>query len=293
VTIVIQRLLDVLSVGSTYALLALGLTLVYSVMNLINFAYGMMLVWSAFVAMVLVNAGVPTPLVLVTCVVFSALLSVAVGRVAFRPFLTAPPVTLLITSFGVELVLQYVALVIFGENPRILKVPTYLSQVYHVGGVRIPNSELTTIVTALIVVGGLYLVLNRTRFGIRIRAAAEQPEIARLMGISPGLILIAVFAISGAIAGVVGLLWFAQVGAITPRSDLDPTFKAFVAIVLGGLGNARGAVVGGLALGAIEVLLSAVLPDAALGYSDAIVFGSVIAILLWRPTGLVGVSTSL
>lgn len=292
-TIVIQRLLDVLSVGSTYALLALGLTLVYSVMNLINFAYGMMLVWSAFVAVVLVNAGVPTPLVLVTCVVFSALLSVAVGRVAFRPFLTAPPVTLLITSFGVELVLQYVALVIFGENPRILKVPTYLSQVYHVGGVRIPNSELTTIVTALIVVGGLYLVLNRTRFGIRIRAAAEQPEIARLMGISPGLILIAVFAISGAIAGVVGLLWFAQVGAITPRSDLDPTFKAFVAIVLGGLGNARGAVVGGLALGAIEVLLSAVLPDAALGYSDAIVFGSVIAILLWRPTGLVGVSTSL
>jgi branched-chain amino acid transport system permease protein len=290
VTIVLQRLLDVLSVGSTYALLALGLTLVYSVMNLINFAYGMMLVWSAFVAVVLVNAGVPTVLI---CIAFSALLSVAVGRVAFRPFLTAAPVTLLITSFGVELLLQYAALVIFGENPRILKVPAYLTQVYHVGGLRIPTSELATIVTALLVVAALYLVLNRTSFGIQIRAAAELPDVARLMGISPGLVLTAVFAISGVIAGVVGLLWFAQVGAITPRSDLDPTFKAFIAIVLGGLGNTRGAIVGGLALGAIEVLLSAVLPNSALGYSDAIVFAIVIGILLLRPSGLVGVSASL
>jgi branched-chain amino acid transport system permease protein len=293
VTIVLQRLLDVLSVGSTYALLALGLTLVYSVMNLINFAYGMMLVWSAFVAVVLVNAGVPTALVVLICIAFSALLSVAVGRVAFRPFLTAAPVTLLITSFGVELLLQYAALVIFGENPRILKVPAYLTQVYHVGGLRIPTSELATIVTALLVVAALYLVLNRTSFGIQIRAAAELPDVARLMGISPGLVLTAVFAISGVIAGVVGLLWFAQVGAITPRSDLDPTFKAFIAIVLGGLGNTRGAIVGGLALGAIEVLLSAVLPNSALGYSDAIVFAIVIGILLLRPSGLVGVSASL
>jgi branched-chain amino acid transport system permease protein len=293
VTIVLQRLLDVLSVGSTYALLALGLTLVYSVMNLINFAYGMMLVWSAFVAVVLVNAGVPTALVVLICIAFSALLSVAVGRVAFRPFLTAAPVTLLITSFGVELLLQYAALVIFGENPRILKVPAYLTQVYHVGGLRIPTSELATIVTALVVVAALYLVLNRTSFGIQIRAAAELPDVARLMGISPGLVLTAVFAISGVIAGVVGLLWFAQVGAITPRSDLDPTFKAFIAIVLGGLGNTRGAIVGGLALGAIEVFLSAVLPNSALGYSDAIVFAIVIGILLLRPSGLVGVSASL
>ena len=292
-TIVLQRLLDVLSVGSTYALLALGLTLVYSVMNLINFAYGMMLVWSAFVAVVLVNAGVPTVLVVLTCIAFSALLSVVVGRVAFRPFLTAPPVTLLITSFGVELLLQYAALVIFGENPRILKVPAYLTHVYHLGGLRIPTSELATIITALVVVAALYLVLNRTSFGIQIRAAAELPDVARLMGISPGLVLTAVFAISGVIAGLVGLLWFAQVGAITPRSDLDPTFKAFVAIVLGGLGNTRGAIVGGLALGAIEVFLSAVLPNSALGYSDAIVFAIVIGILLLRPSGLVGVSTSL
>ena len=291
--LVLQRLLDIFSVGSTYALLALGLTLVYSVMNLINFAYGMMLVWSAFIAVVLVNANVAPPVVLLACIVFSALLSVGVGRLAFRPFLTAPPVTLLITSFGVELVLQYAGIVIFGENPRILRVPGALNVVIHAGGVRLPVSELTTIAVATLAFALLYLTLNRTNFGIQIRAAAELPDVARLMGVSPGVVLTTVFAISGVIAGLVGVLWFAQVGAVTPRSDIDPTFKAFIAIVLGGLGNVRGAIVGGLVLGAIEVLLNAVLPAGAIGFTDAIVFATVIAILLFRPSGLVGVSAGL
>ena len=291
--LVLQRVLDALSVGSTYALLALGLTFVYSVMNLINFAYGMMLVWSAFIAVVLVNANLPAPLVLLACVVFSALLSVGVGRLAFQPFLTAAPVTLLITSFGVELVLQYAAIVVFGENPRILQVPPVFNQVMHLGDVRLPVSELTTIGAAVIVFALLYLVLNRTSFGMQIRAAAELPDMARLMGVSPGTVVTAVFAISGIIAGLVGVLWFAQVGAVTPRSDIDPTFKAFIAIVLGGLGNTRGAIVGGLALGAIEVFLSAALPPNAIGYIDGIVFATVIAILLFRPAGLVGVSAGL
>jgi branched-chain amino acid transport system permease protein len=292
-TVVIQRVVDALSVGSTYALLALGLTLVYSVMNLINFAYGMLLVWTALVAVPLINAGLPAALVAAICLAFATGLSIAMGRVAFRPFLTAPPVTLLITSFGVELVLQYGALLFFGENPRILQVPDFLTQVLFIGGLRIPAIELTTIGTAAIVVVGLYWLLNRTFFGVQIRAAAEQPDVARLMGISPGRVLTVVFAISGLIAGVVGLLWFAKVGAITPRSDLDPTFKAFVAIVLGGLGNTRGAIVGGLVLGGLEVFLSAILPFAALGYSDAIVFLTVIWILLLRPRGLIGPSAGL
>jgi len=292
-TVVIQRVVDALSVGSTYALLALGLTLVYSVMNLINFAYGMLLVWTAMVAVPLINAGLPAAVVAVICLAFATGLSIAMGRVAFRPFLTAPPVTLLITSFGVELVLQYGALVFFGENPRILRVPDFLTQVLFIGGLRIPAIELTTIATAAIVVVGLYWLLNRTFFGVQIRAAAELPDVARLMGISPSRVLTVVFAISGLIAGVVGLLWFAKVGAITPRSDLDPTFKAFVAIVLGGLGNTRGAIVGGLVLGGLEVFLSAILPFVALGYSDAIVFLTVIWILLLRPRGLIGPSAGL
>ncbi len=287
-TELIQRVVDALSVGSTYALLALGLTLVYSVMNLINFAYGMLLVWTALLAVPLIDSGLPAELVVAICLAFTTLLSIAMGRAAFRPFLTAPPVTLLITSFGVELVLQYGALLFFGENPRILRVPTFLNEVLFIGGVRVPAIELITIATAGIVVLGLYALLNRTFFGMQIRAAAEQPDVARLMGISPARVLTIVFAISGLIAGVVGLLWFAKVGAITPRSDLEPTFKAFISIVLGGLGNTRGAIVGGLTLGALEVGLSAILPPEAIGYTDAIVFLVVILILLLRPRGLIG-----
>jgi branched-chain amino acid transport system permease protein len=284
----IQHVVDALSVGSTYALLALGLTLVFSVMNLINFAYGMMLVWSAYAAYVLLNHGVPFVLMVPLCILFATFVSVVIGRVAFRPFIGAPPITLLITSFGVLLVIQYLAILFFGEQPSILSLPSVFGDVVDIGSVRVPVLELITIGTSAVVVAVFYLVLNRTAFGAQLRAAAELPDVTRLMGVKPDRVLMIAFAISGAIAGVVGLLWFAKVGAITPRSDLDPTIKAFIALVLGGLGSTRGALLGGLALGALEVGLSATLPSGALGYQPAIVFAAVIAILILRPSGLSG-----
>jgi branched-chain amino acid transport system permease protein len=287
-TTFIQHVVDALSVGATYALLALGLTLVFSVMNLINFAYGMMLVWSAYAAYVMLDHGVPFALMVPLCIVFATLLSMVIGRIAFRPFIGAPPITLLITSFGVLLVIQYLAILFFGEQPRILRLPSFFSDVAEIGSIRVPVLELITIGTAAVVVAVFYLVLDRTSFGAQLRAAAELPDVTRLMGVKPDRVLMVAFAISGAIAGVVGLLWFAKVGAITPRSDLDPTIKAFIALVLGGLGSTRGAILGGLALGAIEVALSASLPGDALGYQPAIVFAAVIAILILRPRGLSG-----
>jgi branched-chain amino acid transport system permease protein len=284
----IQHVVDALSVGSTYALLALGLTLVFSVMNLINFAYGMMLVWAAYAAYVMLDHGVPFALMVPLCILFATFVSMLIGRVAFRPFIGAPPITLLITSFGVLLVIQYLAILFFGEQPQILRLPSFFGDVVEIGSVRVPVLELITIGTSAVVVGVFYWVLDRTAFGAQLRAAAELPDVSRLMGVKPDRVLMIAFAISGAIAGVVGLLWFAKVGAITPRSDLDPTIKAFIALVLGGLGSTRGALLGGLALGAIEVGLSATLPDSALGYQPAIVFAAVIAILILRPSGLSG-----
>jgi len=291
-TDLIQHVVDALSVGSTYALLALGLTLVYSVMNLINFAYGILLVWSAYAAIEMIEWGVPFAAVVLLCVVFITVLSMAMGRVAFRPFIGAPPITLLLTSFGVLLVIQYVAILAFTEQPKILELPGFFTDVISIGDVRVPALELITIGTALVVVGAFYALINRTTFGAQIRAAAELPDVARLMGVSPDRVLMIVFAISGAIAGIVGLLWFAKAGAVTPRSDLEPTLNAFIAIVLGGLGSVSGALLGGLALGGIEVLMSATLPDSALGYQPAIVFSIVIAILILRPGGLSGATTS-
>jgi branched-chain amino acid transport system permease protein len=280
--------IDALSVGSTYALLALSLTLVFSVMRLINFAFGIMLVWAGYAAIVMLDIGIPFALMVPLCIVFSILLSMVVGRVAFRPFIGAPPITLLITSFGVLLVIQYAAIVAFGEGPRILQVPAFLNEVIDVGSLRLPVLELVTIGTSAVVVAMFYALLELTTFGAQIRASAELPAVARLMGVSPDRVLAIVFAISGAIAGVCGLLWFAKAGAITPRSDLDPTIKAFIALVLGGLGSTRGAVIGGIALGALEVTMSALLPGTALGYQPAIVFGLVVAILVLRPGGLSG-----
>lgn len=285
-TELIQNVVDALSVGSTYALLALGLTLVFSVMNLINFAYGILLVWTAYMSIVLVD--LPFVLVVPLCIAFATLLSMAMGRFAFRPFIGAPPITLLITSFGVLLVIQYIAILVFGEEPRALNFPSFFNEVLTVGGVRIPALSLITIATALLVVGAFYGLLNRTAFGAQIRASAELPDTTKLMGIKPDRVLMVVFAISGAIAGIVGLLWFIKVGVVTPRADLDPTLKAFIALVLGGLGSTRGALLGGLSLGALEVAMSATLPAAAQGYQPAIVFAIVITILVMRPGGIAG-----
>ena len=287
-TQIIQNVVDALSVGSTYALLALSLTLVFSVMNLINFAFGMMLVWAGYAAIVILDAGIPFALMVPMCIVFSILLSMVIGRVAFRPFIGAPPITLLITSFGVLLVIQYIAILSFGEGPKILQLPAFMSEVVELGDVRVPVLEIVTIGTSVVVVIVFYAFINRTAFGAQIRASAELPRVARLMGVSPDRVLMIVFAISGAIAGVAGLLWFAKAGAITPRSDLEPTIKAFIALVLGGFGSTRGALIGGLALGALEVGISQLLPAGALGYQPAIVFGLVIAILVVRPGGLSG-----
>jgi branched-chain amino acid transport system permease protein len=287
-TAFIQHVVDALSVGSTYALLALGLTLVFSVMNLINFAYGMMLVWSGYIGMGVINAGVPFVLTVPVVIIFATLLSMAIGWVAFRPFIGAPPITLLITSFGVLLVIQYIAIVIYGEGPRILQLPALFSKDAHIGAIRVPVLELITIGTGIVVVALFYALLQRTSFGAQLRAAAESPNVARLMGVKPDRVLMIAFAISGAIAGVVGLLWFAKVGALTPRSDLNPTIEAFIAVVLGGLGSIRGALLGGLALGALETLMDVALPNSALGYEQAIVFAVVIALLILRPSGLAG-----
>ena len=152
----IQNVIDALSVGSTYALLALSLTLVFSVMRLINFAFGIMLVWAGYAAIVMLDVGIPFALMVPLCIVFSILLSMAVGRVAFRPFIGAPPITLLITSFGVLLVIQYVAIVVFGEGPRILQLPAFLGEVINVGSLRVPVLELVTIGTSAVVVIAFY-----------------------------------------------------------------------------------------------------------------------------------------
>ena len=283
-----QFVLDALSIGSTYALLALGLTLLFGVMGLINFAYGALIIWCGYVVVVLAPWNLPFALVAVLVVAAATVLSLLVGQFAFRPFKSAPPLTLMLTSFGVAMALQALAILVFGQASRVVPLPAALGTVWHLGEVRISVLQVVTIGAGAGVIAGLYGLLQHTTIGLQIRAVAEDAEIASQMGVRADRVLMWAFAASGVIAGIVALLWLAKIGTVSPGAFLSPTFKAFIAIVLGGLGSVRGAVVGGLVLGLFEASLATYLPDTILSYQQAIAFGLVIAVLLVRPSGIAG-----
>ena len=177
-TELLQILVDGLSIGSTYALLALGLSLVFSVMGLINFAYGSLIVWAGYVVAVSASLGLPYPISIAVMAIFTILLSMAMGRFAFRPFMTAPPATLLLTSFGVALVLQAVAIFVFGEGPRPVPTPALLIDSISIGGVRISFLQILALCLSALALFVLNVLLQRTTFGIEIRATAEDSEAA-------------------------------------------------------------------------------------------------------------------
>jgi branched-chain amino acid transport system permease protein len=288
VTAFFQHVFDALSAGSTYVLLALGITLLFGVMGLVNFAYGDLIVWSGYLMALLAGWHVNVVVGAAAVVGLAVVLSVAMGETAFRPFRKAPPLTLLLTSFGVSLVLQASVRMIFGEGFRPVPTPTVLGNAVRLGGVRTSVLELVSLGTAAVVVVGLYVLLQRTTIGLQMRAYAEDSDVAGLMGVRTERILIAAFALSGVIAGIVAMLWFAKIGTVQPSGDLTPTIKAFIAIVIGGLGSVRGAVIGGLLLGAFESALAAYLSAGLLPYVEAFSFLLVILVLIARPQGVAG-----
>lgn len=229
----LQLVIDGLATGSVYMMLALGISLVFSVMRLVNFAYGMMIVWFGFMLQALWGIGLPYWVCLAGALTGTILLSIVVARAIFLPFVGAPPATLLLASFGVAIVLQSMAVVLFGEPARPVPSPQILLTSIDAGWFRISVLQLLSLALGLAMLVGLEFLIGRTRIGIEIRATAESPEVAHLMAVRSDSVLTFVFAISGLIAGLVALVWFAQSGSVTARGDLAPTLKAFVAVVIG------------------------------------------------------------
>lgn len=287
----LQLAVDGLATGSVYMMLALGISLVFSVMRLVNFAYGMMIVWFGLMLHTLWAGGLPYWLCIVGALAGTVLLSIVLARAVFMPFVGAPPATLLLASFGVAIVLQSLAVVIFGEPARPVPTPAILLTSIDTGWFHISVLQVLSLALGLAMLVGLEFLIARTRIGIEIRATAESPEVARLMAVRSDRVLTFVFATSGMIAGLVALVWFAQSGSVTARGDLAPTLKAFVAVVIGGLGTIRGAVLGGLVLGFLETAMSGMLVGALSGFQQTFVFALVILILLLRPEGLLGKAT--
>jgi branched-chain amino acid transport system permease protein len=293
----LQQILNGLSLGSIYALIALGYTMVYGILKLINFAHGEVFMIGAYTGYYASlglgvqsysGAGFPlylALLVLIVAMATSALLGVAIEAFAYRPVRSAPRLTPLITAIGVSLFLQNAAMLVFSPNPR--PYPAILREVpYALGGVIVTNVKLTIFGIAMALMLGLTWFVQKTWTGKAMRAVSTNIDAARLMGVDTNRIIRATFAVGSALAAAGGILFGLDQITINPLMGVLTGLKAFVAAVLGGIGNIRGAVLGGLLIGLAEQITAGYLsPD----YRDAITFVILIVILILRPEGLLGV----
>lgn len=284
-TEVIQHLINAITLGSIYALYALGIALIFGTMRLVNFAYGELVMIGAY-AIVVLNGEVPSPIVIVATLAVVVGFALLTERVAFRPVRGADAATLMITSFAVAYVLQNLAILIFGALPRTTNISTSLAEAVRIGAISFPRLNLVAVAATVVLLVGLALFLKRAPLGIEMRAAAENFRMARLLGVKANQVIAAAFAISGVLAGVASLLFVAQTGTVSPTLGITPLVVAFFATVLGGLGSLPGAVLGAFLLSAITELFQAVLPVDLRAFRDAFVYGLVIVLLLVRPQGL-------
>jgi branched-chain amino acid transport system permease protein len=292
----LQQVINGLSLGAIYALIALGYTMVYGVLRLINFAHGDVYMLGAFVGFYFANALNldANPSLLWAIVVTMGSMAVCAGigvlieRFAYRPVRHHSRLTSLITAIGVSLLLEYGGQVVFGATPRFF--PQMIrSETYSAGGVQITNQNLLIIVVAVVVMVGLQFIVHRTRIGKAMRATSYNLSVAKLMGINTDFVIAFTFALGSALAAAGGVMVALAIPRIDPLMGLMTGLKAFVAAVLGGIGNIPGAMIGGLVIGLMETWLSA---TAYSTYRDAVAFAVLILILIVRPSGLLGSSVT-
>jgi branched-chain amino acid transport system permease protein len=287
-----QQVVNGLILGSMYALVAIGFTMIYGIIRLINFAHGDVVMIGAFVTLGLLQAaGWPFYLVAPCVPAAGALVGMAIERGVFRPMRGSPQVTGFIASLAVSIMMQNLGIVLLSAQPRNFSFPGYLQKLIHVGPVSFRMVDLVIMVSTWVLLAALILLIKKTRLGVGMRATAENHEVARLMGININRTIMATFAIGGALAAIGGLMWGGKFGQIDPLLGFVPGLKSFVAAVIGGVGSMTGAICGGYILGLAEVLFVGLLPPVYSAYRDAFVFGTLIIILLLMPNGLFGQRT--
>jgi len=296
----VQQIINGLVLGSMYALVALGYTMVYGIINLINFAHGEVLMVGALtswtVIKVLADAGLPGWLLLlislVAAIVVCTLLNFAIEKIAYKPLRNAPRLAPLITAMGMSLLLQTLAMIIWKPNTK--PYPILLpSEPYFIGGAVINLTQIIILVVTAVTLAGLMYLVNHTKLGRAMRATAENPRVASLMGVKPDMVISATFIIGAALAALAGVMYAANYGSVQHTMGFLPGLKAFTAAVFGGIGNLAGAVVGGVLLGLIEALGAGyigALTGGVLGsqYQDIFAFLVLILVLTVRPQGLMG-----
>ncbi|MBE7418982.1 MAG: branched-chain amino acid ABC transporter permease [Ideonella sp.] len=298
--IFLQQIINGLVLGSVYALVALGYTMVYGIINLINFAHGEVLMVGALTSWTVVTllADVALPgwlkllISLIAAVVVCAVLNFAIEKVAYRPLRNAPRLAPLITAMGMSLLLQTLAMIIWKPNykPYPILLPV---EPINIGGAVINVTQILILLSTVVTLVGLMWLVNRTKLGRAMRATAENPRVAALMGVKPDMVISATFIIGAALAALAGVMYAANYGSVQHTMGFLPGLKAFTAAVFGGIGNLAGAVVGGVLLGLIEALGAGyigTLTGGVLGsnYQDIFAFIVLILVLTVRPQGLLG-----
>ncbi|MGE5598429.1 MAG: branched-chain amino acid ABC transporter permease [Bacteroidota bacterium] len=284
----LQHLTNGVSLGSLYALIAIGYTMVYGILRLINFAHGDIFMMAAYFAFFgVITFGLPWPVAFTLVVVLTGLLGMGVEAAAYRPIREAPRISILISAIGASFLLENLTIVLFGGVPKPFPTPALLTDVVKVGSVSIQKLTFCIPIVTVILLLILMYLIYRTKAGIGMRAVSMDQETARIMGVNVNRTISTTFGIGSMLAAVGGLMWGLKFPQIAPLMGVVPGLKCFIAAVIGGIGKIEGAVLGGFILGIGEIMLVAFLPNLT-GYRDAFAFILLIFILLYKPTGIMG-----
>jgi branched-chain amino acid transport system permease protein len=284
----LQNLANGISLGSLYALIAIGYTMVYGILRLINFAHGDLVMLGSYFAFYGVSMFfLPWWAAFIFAVALTAGVGVVMEKVAYRPLRDFPRINLFTAAVAVSFLLENLAIVIFGGRPNAFSRPAFMDKILNIGSVTFVSYTPIIIAVSLVLFVGLILIINHTKAGIAMRALSKDIETTGLMGVNTNRIIMFAFMLGSSLAAVGGILWAIKFPQINPLMGVMPGLKAFVAAVLGGIGNVGGAMIGGLLLGIVEIMLVAFFPSLS-GYRDAFSYAILILLLLFRPTGIMG-----
>lgn len=284
----LQHLANGASLGILYALIAIGYTMVYGILRLINFAHGDIFMLGTYITYYgILYTPLPWWLVFVIAPVITGFVGILIERLAYRPLRDEPRITILISAIGVSFLIQNLAILVFGGRPKPFPTPSVFNRILNIKGVSIGLINFIIPIVTLLLLVGLNYFIKKTKTGMAMRALSKDYEAASLMGININSIISVTFFIGSFLAAVGGIMWGIRLPQLMPLMGVMPGLKCFIAAVIGGIGNITGAVIGGFILGLGEILLIAFLPNLT-GYRDAFAFVLLIIILLIKPTGLMG-----
>ncbi|WP_353093619.1 branched-chain amino acid ABC transporter permease [Tissierella praeacuta] len=283
-----QHMANGIALGSLYALIAIGYTMVYGILRLINFAHGDIFMLGVYLTFYgITYTPIPWYIVFILVAIITGILGLILERLAYKPLRGSPRITILISAIGASFLLQNLGVLIFGGRPKAFPTPEIFNKITNLGGVSISLVNFVIPIVTVILLIGLNFFIQRTRTGMAMRALSKDYEAASLMGININGIISITFFIGSFLAAVGGIMWGIKYPQLMPHMGVLPGLKCFIAAVIGGIGNITGAVLGGFILGLGEILLIAFLPGLT-GYRDAFAFVLLIIILLIKPTGLMG-----